>query len=68
MKKKRGELESESNSTVYKRIKRTADGLRCSHCPPNKGENASRKPKYGEKKPKKKDKRVTSPKVRDDYE
>lgn len=31
--------------------------LRCNICPPNRGENASRKPKHGVKKPKKKDHR-----------
>lgn len=31
--------------------------LNCSICPPNRGENASRTPKHGVKKPKKKDHR-----------
>ena len=31
--------------------------LRCSHCPPNQGENAKRQPKRGPKKPKYKNKR-----------
>ena len=45
----------ETNSTVVNRFRRGY--LRCSICPPNKGENAKRKPKHGNKKPKYKDKR-----------
>lgn len=43
------------NSTVDDRERRKA--LRCSLCPPNKGENAKRRPKHGKTKPKSKDKR-----------
>ena len=56
MAKAKSNLKKESNPTVYDRIKRRAQ-LSCSICPPNQGENASRKPKHGAKKPKGKDKR-----------
>lgn len=39
------------------KIKRKRDTLRCDICPPNRGENAKRKAKHGNKKPKYKDKR-----------
>lgn len=40
--------------STYKeeRIKKFRQGLVCQICPPNQGENASRKPKHGVKKPK----------------
>jgi hypothetical protein len=41
----------------YERLKKRMKLLRCSVCPPNKGENASRCPKHGKKKPRYKDKR-----------
>lgn len=41
------ELES-AESRVDKLERR--EQLRCSYCPPNRGENAKRKPKYGQKK------------------
>lgn len=44
-----------TNSTVENRENRL--WLRCSYCPPNRGENATRKAKHGTKKPKYKDKR-----------
>lgn len=46
----------ESNSRVYKMIKRSYD-LVCSFCKPNKGENSKKNTKYGSRKPKYKDKR-----------
>lgn len=52
---KREEEKSTDNSTVAKRLQRL--DLRCSICPPNKGENASRKAAHGAKKPKYKDRR-----------
>jgi hypothetical protein len=45
----------ETNSTVDNRERRKA--LKCSLCPPNRKENAKRKPKHGKAKPKHKDKR-----------
>lgn len=46
------------NNRAEKLAKREERGqLKCSICPPHKGENASRKPKHGVKKPKKKDHR-----------
>ena len=45
----------ETNSTVDKKIRRKL--LSCSLCPPNRKENAGRRPKHGEKKPKYKKKR-----------
>lgn len=44
-----------TNSTVDDRERREIQN--CPVCPPNKGENASRKPKHGINKPKYKDKR-----------
>lgn len=52
---RKSEEKEDTNSTVDRK-KRRLD-LRCSYCPPNKGENASRKPKHGVKKPKRKDHR-----------
>lgn len=52
---KREEESTTTNSTVAKRLQRL--DLRCSICPPNKGENASRRAKHGPKKPKYKSKR-----------
>lgn len=51
----RPKIKQETNSTVDNRIRRK--DLGCSFCPPNKGENAKRKAKHGNKKPKKKDRR-----------
>jgi hypothetical protein len=48
-------LNDEINSSVDKKGRR--EDLRCSFCPPNRGENSSRKAKHGAKKPKYKDKR-----------
>ena len=45
-----------TNSTVDDRLRRL--DLSCSICPPNKHENASRKPAHGNKKPKYKNKRI----------
>lgn len=45
----------ETNSTVDRKERRL--DLSCSFCPPNKGENAKRKAKHGNKKPKYKTKR-----------
>ena len=58
MKKKKNKtrLQKTDNNREYKIAARLGT-LRCSICPPNKGENASRKPKHGVKKPKHKDKR-----------
>lgn len=42
------------------KIKRVRKSLRCSICPPNRGENASRKPKYGVQKSRKRIKRGKS--------
>ncbi len=47
--------EENTNNTVDDRERRKQ--LSCSHCPPNKGENANRKSKHGNKKPKYKNKR-----------
>lgn len=44
------------NPREYKLLMRE-ENLSCSRCPPHRVENAGRKPKHGEKKPKKKDKR-----------
>lgn len=44
-----------TNSTVDNRERRKS--LSCSFCKPNKGENAKRKAKHGNKKPKYKNKR-----------
>lgn len=44
-----------TNSTVDDRERRQMQS--CSICPPNKGENARRKAKHGNKKPKYKDRR-----------
>jgi len=44
-----------TNSKIDKIERR--ERLNCSICPPNRGENATRKPKHGVKKPKKKDHR-----------
>ena len=44
-----------TNSTVDRKERRKL--LSCSFCKPNKGENASRKAKHGNKKPKYKDKK-----------
>mgnify|MGYP001596413362 CR=1 FL=1 len=35
------------------RMKERRDNTSCSHCPPNRGENAKRKSKHGTKKPRK---------------
>lgn len=43
-----------NNSSVDKKIKKLQ--LVCAFCPPNKGENSTRKSKHGAKKPKYKDK------------
>lgn len=45
-----------NNSTVDDRLRRF--DLGCSHCPPNKHENATRKGTHGVKKPKYKNKRT----------
>lgn len=45
----------EVNSTVVNRMARRR--LKCSICPPNKGENEKRKAKHGAKKPRSKNKR-----------
>tara|TARA_Y100000310_G_C20697595_1_gene826795 strand:- start:1230 stop:1466 length:237 start_codon:yes stop_codon:yes gene_type:complete len=45
------ELKETLNPTVYNRLQRRVN-LSCSYCKPHKGENACRKPKYGNKKPK----------------
>lgn len=45
-----------TNSKVDKRERRHKD-LNCDFCPPNKGENANRKAKHGNQKPKYKNKR-----------
>jgi hypothetical protein len=42
--------EREENASAHKKILR--ERQRCSICPPNKGENAKRKAKHGNKKPK----------------
>lgn len=39
------------------KIKRVRKSLSCSFCPPNRGENASRKPKHGTQKSRKRIKR-----------
>jgi len=41
--------DKETNSTAYNRARREL--LKCPLCPPNKGENAKRKPKHGARKP-----------------
>lgn len=46
---------TETDSATYKKLNRKH--LRCSICPPNRGENATRKAKHGVKKPKYKNKR-----------
>lgn len=46
---------TETNSSVIKKLMRK--WFSCAFCPPNQGENSSRKPKHGVKKPKYKDKR-----------
>lgn len=50
MKKKSQRRSQETNSSVDKKNRRFQ--LRCGICPPNKGENANRKPRHGAKKPK----------------
>lgn len=45
-----------TNSSVLKKIRRYF--LTCRYCPPHKGENATRKPRHGVKKPKYKNKRT----------
>jgi hypothetical protein len=46
---------ADTNSTVDGKLRR--QWLRCSHCPPNKQENAGRCPKHGAKKPRRKNHR-----------
>jgi len=45
----------ENNRSVIKKLLRK--WFSCAFCPPNQGENSSRKPKHGVKKPKYKNKR-----------
>lgn len=45
-----------TNNKVDK-AKRKSEHLRCPICPPNRGENAKRRPKHGRTKPKSKDHR-----------
>lgn len=49
----------ETNSQVDKRQRRLdrRNGLKCPICPPNRGENAKRKARHGDGKPRYKDKR-----------
>ncbi len=48
-------LDIETNSTIDRKLRRKE--LFCSFCKPNKGENASRKAKHGNQKPRYKNKR-----------
>lgn len=48
--RKKTELKEETNPSVYNKLIRYQ--LKCSLCPPNKGENAKRKAKHGVKKSK----------------
>lgn len=54
------QMDEATNSKVYKRVRKAhicnENGL-CTICPMHGGENATRKGKYGVKKPHKKDKR-----------
>lgn len=49
--KVKAQIKTETNSTVDKKLRRQY--LSCPHCPPNRNENATRKPKHGVKKPRK---------------
>lgn len=55
LKRAKEQLRHETNPTVINRLNRGK--LRCSLCPPNKGENTKCYKKHGVKKPKKKDHR-----------
>lgn len=52
---KRQDAKEETDPSVVWKMRRR--NLRCSVCPPNRGENASRRPKHGVKKPKYKNRR-----------
>jgi len=49
-------LDETDDARTYKMVKREID-LSCSFCPPHQFENAGRKPKYGTRKSRKKNKR-----------
>lgn len=51
--KVKAQLKTETNTTVDRKLRRQL--LSCPHCPPNRIENASRKPTHGVKKPRKHD-------------
>jgi hypothetical protein len=53
--KGKGKIQEESNPSVVNKLNRKK--LRCSICPPNKGENAKRQARHGNRKPRYKDKR-----------
>lgn len=54
--KSKTKLKKTDNPREYKISKRRVS-LSCDICPPHRGENAGRKPKYGAQKPKSKNKR-----------
>ena len=60
MRRPKKQMDETTNSSVYKKARKThicIESGKCTICPMHSGENTSRKPKHGVKKPRKKDKR-----------